>query len=274
MVLALIPALATLAAAAGEPTVDEILARWEAGAAKVDSYALKVELESTTQVRSRGGRFVVDPPGRGVTLPRRASLIWRSGRKRRGEFPQDEGGPAQVVIAHGDVTYRNAVDGSGRIVKAPTHVFGLQEYEDYEALFRTFLGTLDRAAMSRRRASRRLPDEGRLLVVESPPSWEGPFGNFGWRAWLDPERNHLPVKLEQWSLRRPGGEAEPDRTIDVELAEVARGVWAPVRGTIRVYAHSTDPELKGKLIGVNQVTVDRAASRFGGPVDPSLFRVD
>jgi len=147
--------------------------------------------------------------------------------------------------------------------------FGSIEYEDYETIYRTVYGTADRVDMSRERRSRLLPREGNLYVVDVPTTTSGSFPNATWRIWLDPTRNFMPVKWSQWFVN--SGEQAKDRDCELDLAEVAPGVWAPVASKTTVYNKNKQSAIFGKAGSVDAMTVDMNRSRFSVPVAADIF---
>ncbi len=251
----------------------EVLDMWQAGVDLIRSYDLAIELVSQGYVTVEGGKarllrsYELYPP----SIFR--SRIWRSGSKRRGEFglkELDERSDSPTII-NSDVRKYDSAHNEIVSVTIQGHLFafGSLEYEDYEATYRTTLGTVERVALSRARRTTLKPREGRLYVLETPEAAEGDWAVARWRVWLDPKCNYLPVRTKQWFVK--SGRTMLDREIENELAEVEPGVWAPVAATIRVFAKDPESPIFGKCMGTQRLTVVRDRSRFNVDLPDDLF---
>lgn len=250
-------------------TVGQVLDRWEAGVELVVSYDLTVALRDSTFLKNENGK---------VTLTKEAfqfdpsfSRIYRKGVKRRGEFVRNEQGQYGITLIW---------DGSrgysfqSRLVSVAPFIsnFGNDENEDYEIFWRTFRGTIDRIPVSRRRKSKLLPREGRLYVVDVPDATthdDPHYIGLRWRVWLDPDKNFLPVKIQEWIVK-DGGDLHNLDT-ENELREVLPGVWAPVRITIRVFHKDKKSPLFGECMGISVLSVDMDQSKFNVDLPDDLF---
>lgn len=265
----------------GSLTVADVLDAWEDGAELITSYDLEIEHVAspfTTWDPQVPGNLRPLRPGE-TSTPRTSTFrVMRLGEKRRGEFSRDNESPV-TMIYDGEVVqiHRPAVNQVG--INSGVIIFGATEYGDYERAYRTVSGTLDRIQMTRERQSRLLPRDGRLYVVEAPPLGEkgSPeasaagvnLPNVGWRVWLDPERNFMPVKLYQWFIQ--GGSELPSLECVGELEEVVPGVWAPMVFTIRVFNKTRKSPVFGKCTSQVVLRVLRDKSSFNQPLDETLF---
>lgn len=248
--------------------VEEAIDLWEAGADVITSYDLRVTLVAESYLDPDGGDALLDRPW---TLPPFYSRIYKMGEKRRGDFfgsgGDPAGAPGTTIVARNGVVQS---DLRGHVaVQDSINFFGSDEYEDYEALYRTVLGTTSRIDLTRRRGARLVPRDGRYVTFEVSASHEGDFGDAGWRIWLDPARNFLPARIEQWADE--AGTAIKDREVEITLDEVAPGVWAPVRGVISIYYKTQGHRFFGKVTTRCTLVVDRNESRFNIDVPDEVF---
>jgi len=248
--------------------VAEVVDRWEAGANLIQSYDLEVELKIWSFL-TKNDRIVRDekkPP----TLTSRSHIL-RQGGKRRGEFDlKGPDSPPRPILRYDGQTYTNYDAGSKTISIRPGMIcFGSSEYEDYEASYRTILGSYDRIATTRERNAKLLPRDGKLVVVEAGPSPKTAFPEMGWRLWLDPDKNYLPVKYHVWFEKQ--GRTFPDRDCEIDLAEVSPGVWAPVKMRMQLYAKDPDNSIFRQCMAINELSVVREKSRFNVPLADELF---
>jgi hypothetical protein len=269
---------ATLQGSAQQSSAAELLDRWQTGVDMIRSYEVSTELEQYSYVTIEGGKSRLLRPDEKYPPILYRSRIWRSGSKRRGEFGlKDLDGPARsLMIINGDTRMHRMSDGEVRSVNIDSELiaFGANEYEDFEATYRTVLGTLDRIVLSRGRRTVVEPRDGRFYVIATPELFADPrgWGNVRWRVWLDPKCNYLPARIRQWFISR--GRTMLDREIENELAEVEPGVWVPIRSTIQVYSKSQSPAdalTSGKRIGVSHLRVVMERSRFNIDLPDDLF---
>lgn len=254
------------------PSVGDITEQWAAGSAKIESYSLVVTLECTTMLMKNDDHdLVVLPSDKGVRLQPKISKIWRSNSKRKGEFGEgvSENKPEITMFYDGQTITARSIGSRTVNLYSGTPFFGSVEYEDYEALYRTVLGTSSRILMTKQRDSRLLAREGSLFIIETPASGLAAYGNLGWRIWLDPDKNFMPVRYTQWYKR--GATIERDRDVEITLTEVAQGLWAPTHATIKVYAKGPDQHISGKVIALNTVDVSIKDSKFNCQVDEGVF---
>ncbi len=248
--------------------VAEVVDRWEAGANLIQSYDLEVELKDWNYITSdhRIVRVANKPPSKTSR-----SHILRQGGKRRGEFgPDVPDSPPRPILRYDGQTYTNYNAGAKTIsIHRAMICFGSSEYEDYETSYRTILGAFDRIATTRERDAKLLPRDGKLVVVEAGPSPKTVFPEMGWRLWLDPDKNYLPVKYHVWFEKQ--GRTLQDRDCEIDLAEVSVGVWAPVKMRTQVYAKDPDSPIFGQCMGVSELSVVREKSRFNVPLADDLF---
>ncbi len=251
----------------------ELLDRWAAGADLIESYSLSLELTSNPLVDNKDGKWRLLPEREAIKFPARYSRIYRKGGKRRGEFQRDEHGHySPPMIWNGNTGYLFQPDGTSVHFTPFIMWFGSEQYEDYEATYRMFGGSIDRIQLSRERNTKSLPREGKLHVLDVPATPKPTsYNNLHWRVWLDPDRNFMPVRRMEW-FQKTVGEA---LSLDVrnDLREVAAGVWAPIRTVTRVYHSGETSPLYGKHIGTNELRVIEDQSRFNVDVPDSLFEV-
>lgn len=265
-------AFVALAQGPSEHTALDVINLWEAGASLIDSYEIQQKLESQSYVSlDNDKKLTFRAPGSGGKILSRTARVWKMGQKRRGEFGLDLGTslPELTIVFDGDRFSLRALRNSSVEIRAGLVSFGAVEYEDYETLYRTISGAVDRIAMTRGRKSVLLPKDGNLLVIESPPSGNSEYNNVGWKVWIDPSRNFLPVRISQWMIT--GERKILDRDIQIVLAEVAPGVWAPVRGNTTIYFKGSDPKHWGKVGQANMLYLDVDKCKFNNDVDPKLF---
>ncbi len=250
-------------------TVEQVLDRWEAGANLIASYELNLELKSKLFLVEKNGKSELVPENDATILPSNFSRIYRKAGKRRGEFGADKRGRfSPPIIWDGKAGYVFA--GHSVTIDQSLPSFGSSEYEDYESTFRTVMGTIDRIALSKQRKSKLLPRDGRFWVVEVPTATQGDFANMRWTLWLDPDRNFMPTRIEQWMNLGKGGDA---RSLDIvnNLSEVSPGVWAPVRSIRRVYYKDAKSPFHGKNSFICELKVELNKSKFNTKIDDSLF---
>ena len=149
--------------------------------------------------------------------------------------------------------------------------FGATEYEDYEVTYRALLGSTSRIIESRRRACKLLPREGKLYVLDVPfaKDFHEAFFNYCWRVWLDPDKNFMPTRIEEW-YDSQGTKIHAD-LIENDLREVAPAVWAPISSTRKIYGLS-DP-FTNECIGTSAIQVT-GNPVFNEAVDERSFVID
>ncbi len=220
MLYTLIICLCAYLVSDGTPvSVQDVLDHWEAGADLIDSYDVTQRLTPTSFTIVENGGIRIAPPGKGVTLMTRRARVYKSGKSRRGEFgsTDDPAEPTMTLVYDGNTIYSWDKATPAVTIQKSLITFGGIEYEDYETLYRTVSGLVDRIKLTRARNSHLLAKEGHLFVLESPPEKKGDrdYRDTGWRVWHDPDRNFLPVKIFQWHDKGSGQVA--DREIVVDL---------------------------------------------------------
>ncbi len=251
-------------------SVGEVIDRWDAGSRLIESYDLVIELVDVGYTVRLGGVERLTNPGETFPNLYFYSHIFKKDVKRFGEFRGDGAGQHGSELLFDGVTFTSAhLSQNNYSIQQNYNIFGSYAYEDYESTYRTVLGSSDRVVMSRERASRLLPREGSLYVVDVPEAKAGDFSNMAWRVWLDPSRNFMPVKWSEWLVQ--SGQRIRNCDCEVELREVASSVWAPVGAKRSVYNKNKKSPIFGKVGSDEFLKVDMAKSRFNIPIPDDRF---
>lgn len=250
----------------------DVLDRWQAGVDLITSYDLTIELRDQGFVIRENNKERIFRNDETIATDTYRSRIRRQGRQWRGEFGDEYKTPnsGTLMILNGDCRIFNwsKTDQHRVSIDKRVFTFGSIEYQDYEATFRTVMGMIDRISLSKARRSTLAPREGRFYVIETPVAEDGDWMTAKWKIWLDPNANFMPVKIRQWFVK---SRTMLDREIENELAEVAPGVWAPIRSMIRLYSKDENSAVFGKCIGIDEITVVRNQSQFNIALSDDLF---
>ena len=252
-------------------SVKDVLDRWEAGSRLIETYDLSIELKSEGFCVSDGGAVRLVRPGESNPPSFFYSHVFRSGDKRYGEFTtvKDDFRDRKLLFDGASLTVGSLPQNEYQIQQY-CNLFGATQLEDYEALYRTVLGTADRIAISREREARLLPQEGNFYVLNVPAGKvAGPLGEIAWKVYLDSTRNFMPAKLSEFLVKSGLSILSSDCTI--ELAEVAPGVWAPVGADFSIFGKNSDSPIFGKKMGAGSLRVDRKKSRFNIAIPADQF---
>jgi hypothetical protein len=258
------------------PSVADILESWEEGCKTITSYNLTIESTNYSYVNvDAKGNAAIIPDVSNVQPRRSESKLYRSNEMRKCEFQMGNGGDMNTTIIQ--TTNRSLVlnrQAKKATIKHSILSFGRTENDDYEATYRTILGSIDRIAISRLRECRLLPRQGGLFVLDVPFAKEknSAFFNFCWQVSLDPDRNFMPVRIVSWYDQN--GNKQLSSTTDNILKEVVPGVWMPEVSTTKLYykGEPTDP-MVGKLIGTDIIKILELIS-VNEAIDPNQFKVD
>ncbi|NLX22287.1 MAG: DUF1795 domain-containing protein [Phycisphaerae bacterium] len=95
----------------------------------------------------------------------------------------------------------------------------------------------------------------------------------GYRLWVDPTRNHLPVKIERVLELQAGGQRLLRHRHSALYEEVAPGLWFPVKGTLE-HVECGDAANVGKVRSRLLMEVDRASIVIAPKVAPETFTIE
>lgn len=256
-------------------TVDDVLAAWEAGCETIHSYDVVVETRRDSYLTKTpdGGRALLEDP----RVEHGKSRQVRREAERRIESIDPESGQSMTTLVW-DGTILNAYSEGAKQLEIRQDIVTIAttiEEDDYEIIYRNAGHELDRIQLMRERVDTKLlPSDGSgHIILETRPKPQDNYSPFGWRVWLDQDRNFMPVKILHFIDH--GEELSDFRIWENTLKEVSPGVWAPVRSKMTTF-YGTDQEspVYGQRTAVCELTIDEDASSFNMPVSDDEFKLD
>lgn len=276
-------------------TVDTAIAAYEAACSAIESFDLTITTSSAVLLKKPVGPAkardehekakdsprvewtAVDPGERGWNMVLVSRQYYAGGKFRNDLVKQNEKDvpdKADTQVWDGAVDRRlNFAQRTGRVAGASFNMpafFGIA----YLHLFRHFDGDYTYAKFIRdRMSSARVESEGGLIILSARSTPDNLFrGNpFGVRLFLDPSRGFMPARIDL--THGYGDDPVPQSRYTNELAEVAPGLWAPVRSRVSVFVREKWSKHYGQEMGFMEVEVDRPRARFNVDLDASAFEL-
>jgi len=256
------------ASLADETQLRDVLDAWEQGCNAIWSYDLYVSAE---------GEWYDDKGAVSVRMNAPSRQVYKRAKRRLETLPEGGGGgaPVQVQIWDGELAkaYVAMAHHLNIFTQLRSTAPGLPA-ADYETSYRDAEHHTPYLETIRGRVGTKLSYEDGKFVVYTPPAQGKMYSPYGLRVWLDEQKNFLPVRSE--ALRDNFGSEYVAYETEVTLAEVAPGVWAPVKWVFINFPLTLPKPEAGprRRTGMSTFIVDMDVSRFNFDVPDSEFTID
>jgi len=249
----------------GRPQLAAVLDAWDRGRQRLKSYDLylKSDIKTLGNMGQEGW-----PPLPKPSFGHRSSHEMRADVKLRVEDGVETLGQkpsGNVSVWDGELAKQYVADSKQfQIAPDPGHFPA-----GYELSFSGCANGRDMIKVLRKRSETIIEQaDDDHIVVFTPARLP-----FGYRIWLDPKKNFLPIKIDRL--------LEVDGTIVVDLEQVSTleeilpRVWAPLKFVESFHPQTKESATRERRLVLEAVTtVNRERSRFNVPIDESLFQLE
>ncbi|MEX1232270.1 MAG: hypothetical protein WEB58_18640 [Planctomycetaceae bacterium] len=252
------------------PSVEELLKYWDQGCQAIHSYDVFVDMHQETYLDVGNGYKLREKPLKSHS----ASHQILSGEKRRIETDIEVPRQTAPSVVIWDGKLSKTYNSQAKQLRLEPTLNYMGVYIDYEGLYRNLTGTMSFMDALRQRPE--LIVEGKeksSFILYTPPilgNYE--FSPFGFRVWLDSDKNFMPVRIQR--LLDISGEEIISSQNDTTVKQIEPGVWAPVESINLAFPPVPRRELPVVKPQRTVETVDLNRSRFNIDVSDSAFALE